>query len=120
MLLMTVVLPLKRGGDYRGIGLLEPFWKMVEVLMDKRLQVIQFHEGLHRFLTGRGTGTATIQAKLAQQLVYLHEEVLHEVFFDLKKAYDVMDRERCMKILEGYEVGPRMLRLVKFFGIKQY
>ena len=32
---MVIVLLPKGGGDYRGIGLLEPLWKVVEVLMDK-------------------------------------------------------------------------------------
>jgi len=50
---------------------------------------------------------------LAQQLAYLDQEALHEVFIDLRKAYDAMDRERCMLILEGYGVGPKMLRLIK-------
>ena len=63
---MTVVLLPKGGGDYRGIGLLEPFWKMIEVLMDQRLEVIDFHDCLHGFLKGRGTGTAAMEAKLAQ------------------------------------------------------
>ena len=63
---MIVVLLPKGGGDYRGIGLLEPFWKVVEVLMDKRLQVIDFHDCLHGFLAGRGTGTATVKSKLNQ------------------------------------------------------
>ena len=38
-----VLLP-KGGGDYRGIGLLKPFWKVVKVLMDQRLKVIDFHD----------------------------------------------------------------------------
>ena len=62
--------PPERGGDYRGIGLLEPIWKVVEVLMDKRFLAIEFHDCLHGFLAGRGTGTATMEVKLAQQLAY--------------------------------------------------
>ena len=66
---MIVVLLPKGGGDFCGIGLIESCWKVVEVIMDKRLEVIQFHDCLHVFLTGRGT--ATVEAKLAQQLVFL-------------------------------------------------
>ena len=43
MLWIIIVLLPKGGGDYRGIGLLEPLWKVVEIIMDKRLQVIEFH-----------------------------------------------------------------------------
>ena len=83
----------KGGGEYRGIGLLEPLWKCIEILMDQRLQVINFHDSLHGFLSGRGTGTATIEVKLAQQLAYLEQQPLFGIFVDLKKAYNAMDRE---------------------------
>ena len=29
------------------------------------------------------------------------------IFLDLHKTYDALDRSRCLKILEGYVVGPR-------------
>ena len=85
MWIIIVLLP-KGGGDYRGIGLLEPMWKVVEILMDHRLQVIEFHDCLHGFLSGRGTGTATTEVKLTQQLAYLEQVPLFGVFIDLKKA----------------------------------
>ena len=50
--------------------MLEPVWKVVEVLMDKRFLAIEFHDCLHGFLAGRGTGTATMEVKLAQQFAY--------------------------------------------------
>ncbi len=62
---MIVALLPKGGGDYRGIGLLDPFWKVVEKIMVCRLGSIEFHPCLHRGLPKRGTGTATIEAKLA-------------------------------------------------------
>ena len=37
---------------------------------------------------GRGTGTATLEAKLLQQLAAMREEVLYVIFLDLTKAYD--------------------------------
>ena len=83
--------------------------------MDQRLEVIEFHDCLHRFIKGRGTGTAAMEAKLAQQLAYIEQEALYETFIDLRKAYDAMDRERCLEILEGYGVGPNILRLIERF-----
>ena len=61
---VTVLIP-KRGGDYRGIGLLEPIWKVLERVMDLRLETIKLHDSLHGCLAGRGTGTGIIEAKLA-------------------------------------------------------
>ena len=64
---------------------------------------------------GRGTGTATIEAKLAQQLAHIEQSPLYSIFLDLRKVYDAMDRDRCMDILRGYGVGPNFIRLLKHF-----
>ena len=37
----------------------------------------------------------------------LREEVLYVIYLDLRKAYDALDRSRCLEILEGYGVGPK-------------
>ena len=42
----------------------------------------------------------------------MREEVLHATFLDFQKAYNALDRSRCMDILEGYDVGTRALRLL--------
>ena len=34
---------------------------------------------------------------------------------DLRKAYDTVDRERLLEILECYGVGPNALGLLKFY-----
>ena len=88
---VIVVLIPKGGGDYRRIGLLEPIWRIIKRLMDQRLNAITLHESLHGCRDGRGTGTAVIKAKLAQQLAHLEQRPFYEVFLDLKKAFDAMD-----------------------------
>ena len=108
---MIIVLLPKGGGDFRGIGLLDPFWKVVVKVMVCRLGSIEFHPCLHGGLPKRGTGTATIEAKLAQQLAWMEQEPLYQVFVDLRKAYDHLDRQRCLAIMTGYGVGPKLLRL---------
>ena len=54
-----------------------------------------------------------IEAKLVQQLSYLELKPFYGVFLDLKKAFDSMDRECCILILEGYRAGPRIIRLIR-------
>jgi hypothetical protein len=108
---MIVVFLPKGGGNFRGIDLLDPFWKVVEKVMVCRLGSNEFHSCLHGGLPKRGTGTATIEAKLAQQLAWMEQEPLYQVFVDPRKAYDHLDREWCLAIMTGYGVGPKLLRL---------
>jgi hypothetical protein len=111
---IIVLLP-KGGGDYRRMGLLEPFWKVVEKIMVAQLASIKFHDCLHGGLPGRGMGTATIEAKLAQSLAWRGQCPLYRIYVDLKKAYNALDREQTLNILAAYGVGPKMLRLQKHF-----
>ncbi len=110
-----IVLLLKGGSDYCGIGLLDPFWKVVEKIMVARFLSIKFHDSLHGGLAKRGTGTATIEAKLHQGLAWRDQCPLYQIYLDLKKAYGVLDREQALDILAAYGVGPKMLALQKYF-----
>ncbi len=111
---VTVLIP-KGGGNYCGISLLEPIWKVVKRVMDHRLEVNALHNSLHSCRKGRGTGTAVIEAKLVQQLAHIEQVPFYRVFIDLKKAFDTMDQERCLLILEGHSVGPNMHRLIHHY-----
>ncbi len=112
---MVVVLLPKGGGDFRGIGLLDPCWKVVEKIMVHQMGAIDFHPCLHKGMPKRGTGMATIQAKLAQQLAWVEQEPLYQIFVDLRKAYHHLDRAKCLEIMTGYGVGPKLLRLQEKF-----
>ena len=93
----TMVLIPKSGGGYRSIGIVEGIWKVCTLIVNNRLRnSITLHDALHGFIQGRGMGTATIEANLAQQLVGIVHEPLLQVFIDMKKSYDFLDRRRCM------------------------
>jgi hypothetical protein len=115
LLWVIVVLIPKGGSNYRGIGLLEPMWKVCERVMDTRLNRIHLHESLHGCHDGRGTGTAVLEAKLAQKLAHLEQVPFYGVFLNLKKAFDSMDCERCLLILGGYGFGSKMIWLFQNF-----
>ena len=107
----TVVLIPKGKRGFRGIGLVEVTWKVVAVILHRRLTTgITFHDALHGFREGCGTGTANLEAKLLQQLAAMREEVLYVIFLDLTKAYDALDRSRSLEILKVYGVGDRVRR----------
>ena len=61
------------------------------------------------------SGTASIEAKLAQQLAWHEQCPLYKIYLDLKKAYDAIDRGRMLAIFEAYGVGPNLLRLQNLF-----
>ena len=105
---VVMVSILKERGEYRGIGLLEPIWKVLEIVMDLRLEAINLHYSLHGCLEGQGTGTGIIEAKLAQQLAHLEQAPFFGVFIDLK-TFNSMDQGRCLAILALHEVGLQML-----------
>ena len=91
----TVVLIPKGRKEYRGIGLVEVMWKVVAAIFHLQLMTaITYHEFLHGFRAGRGTGTATLEANLLQQLAAMREEVLYVIFLDLSKASYALVRSR--------------------------
>ena len=65
----AVVLIPKGKKDYWGISLVEVAWKVMMAILNRRFtSSITYHDALPGFRAGRGTGTATLEAKLLQQL----------------------------------------------------
>ena len=65
---VLVLIP-KVNADNGGIRMLEIVWKVVEAVIDTHIKsVVQFHNVLHRFHAGRGTGTAIMELKLTQDM----------------------------------------------------
>ena len=113
--IIIVLIPKGNSGDYRGIGLLEVIWKVVERILDARLSTIELHDCLHGFRAGRGCGTGIMEAKLAQKLAFIEQVPLYGIFIDLHKAYDAMDRGECLKILRDAGTGEKALCLISRF-----
>ena len=56
----AVVLITKGKKDYRGFGLVEVMWKVVAEILNRRITAsITYHDFLHGFRAGCGTGTAS-------------------------------------------------------------
>ena len=110
----------KRGGGHRGIGLLETIWKLVQAIIGNRIKkAIKFHDALHGFCFRRGTGTALIEMKLHRELADMLGKILFQMFLDLKKAFDTLNRERLLEVMAAYGVGPRLLQLIRAFWAAQ-
>ena len=107
-----VFLP-KGRGEYRWIGLLKVVWKVCATAVNCWLKrSVTLHDALHGLQAKRVTGMSTLEAKLAQQLAGLAHETMFQVFLDVQKAYDYLDRGQCMEILRGYGMGKKMARLI--------
>ena len=91
----ALFLILKGVGDNRVIGLVEVVWKAVELILNCRFTAsITYHDSLHGFREVRGTGTATLEVKIIQQVTFMRKAVLHTIFLYLHKAYDALVRSR--------------------------
>ena len=111
---ILVLIPKGVPDQYRGIALLEVIYKLISAIINQRLAAkITFHDTVHGFCQGRGTGTAIIEAKLRMQLAQRTTKPRYFVFLDLKKAYDTLDRGRTLAILKGYGIGRNILSIIK-------
>ena len=89
----TMVLIPKGKGEFWGIELVEVAWKVCAAVVNCRLKRgVVLHDALHGFGEGRGTGRATLESKLTQQLAGLAHGPLFKVFLDICKEYDSLDR----------------------------
>ena len=83
-------------------------------IMNNMLQAsINFHYVLHGFIDGRGAGTKTMGGNLTKQLAELCHEPLFQVFLDVSKSYDYLDKRICMDILIEYGLRPTLQRLLQ-------
>ena len=104
----------KGGGEYHDIGLVEVICKAVAVILNRHFTTfINYQDSFHGFRASRGTGTATLKVKLLRKVAALREAVLHEIFLELYKACDALDRSMCLDTLEEYGAGPRYLRFLR-------
>ena len=116
---MVVMIPKGGGTNFGDIGLVEVLWKAISAIINLWISSsIQFHDALHGFCAGKGTRTATLEAKLPQKLILMRETVLHSIFLDLRKAYDALYRDHCIDILAGYGVGPRKLCILQTYWVR--
>jgi hypothetical protein len=107
------LLPKNEQGKYRGIVLLEVVYKVISMIIHMRIEdKVQFHTGIHGFRHKRGTSTCILEAKLRMQLASYLCQPLIQIFLDLSKAYDTLDRKRTMSLLEAYGLGPHTLSII--------
>ena len=101
----------KREGGYWGLGLVEVVWKVCAAVANCQMKwSVTLNDAFYKLRAGGGEGTATLEAKLVQQLVGIAHEPLFQVFLDVRKVYKSMDRVRCTEIMRGYGMVQNMAR----------
>ena len=76
------------------IGIVEVLWKAVSGVANFWIgAVVDLHDMLHGFKAGRGTGTASLEARIIHQITEMGEEVLYKFFLDIIKSYDSLEWE---------------------------
>jgi exonuclease III len=109
---ILVLLP-KNGmkNEFRGITLLDCVYKLISVCMNERAkEVIKWHEGIHGFRLQRGCQTALFEAKKDMSTREEAGRTYHQIFLDLSKAFDTVDRRRLLTIMSCYGFGFRAMR----------
>ena len=87
-----VIIP-KGVGWYTCIGLVEVEWKVCALIMNNRLRsTITLLDALQGNRKMRGEGTTTTEANLAHNLAGLCHEPLFQIFLDIQKSYDSLDK----------------------------
>ena len=110
---ILVIIPKDDKGGVRGIGLLETIHKLVSQIINIRMaSAVSFDKDVHGFRKRRGTYTAIGERKLRMQMAVCASTTIYQVYLDLRKAYDSIDRQRVLLILEKYKVGPNLRRYI--------
>ena len=108
----TLVLITKGNADTRGEGVIEILWKLVEAIIDTRINIlVMFHDTLHVFCASRGTGTDIVDLNMAQDLTSIFRDPLSLVFLVflyLRTSYDTFYRGQLLQTLEKYRAIPKV------------
>jgi hypothetical protein len=100
---ILVLLPKPGSTDFRGIGLLESVWKLILSILDARMKdIVEFNNAIHGFRQERGTGTAVLHNKLGIQLAIRRKDTVVQLYLDLTKAYNTLDRGCALAILRDF------------------
>ena len=108
-----VIIPKDDKGGVRGIGLLEAIHKLISAVINLRIaEAVTFCPAVHGFRRKRGCFTAIGEAKMRMQRAACRGESLYQIYLDLRKAYDSIDRAAVLALMRRYGVGPNICRYV--------
>ena len=84
---------------------MEVVWKVCAAVVNFQIKrSVTLYNVLQGFTVGSGMGKVTLEGNLAQQLLGIAHKLLFQVFLDVQKVYNSLDRGWCMEILRGYGI----------------
>jgi hypothetical protein len=124
-----VIVPIYKKGDktdcsnYRGISLLSTIYKILYNILLTRLtpyaeEIIGDHQcGFRR---NRSTTDHIYCIRQVLEKKWEYNEVMHQLFIDLKQAYDLVRSEVLYNILIEFGITMKLVRLVKMYLNETY
>ena len=117
---LSVVVPIFKGkgdamncGAYRGMKLLEHAMKIVEKVLERRMQcMVKLDEIEFGFMPGKGTIDAEFILRRLQEEYLDKEKKLYMCFFDLEKAFDRVPRRVLEWAMRKRGIPKAMVRAV--------
>lgn len=125
----TLMCPVFKKGDrrkvknYRGITLLNTGYKVLSLIILKRLERYA-EETIGEYQSGFRKGRSTIDhIFVVRQLMEKHYEYakdLHMVFVDYKQAYDSVNREKLWEALKTFRIPLKIIKMVQLCNSETY
>ena len=109
--------------DYRGISLLPTTYKILSNILLLRLipyaeEIMEDHQcGFRR---NRSTTDHIFCIRQILEKKWEHNEAVHQLFIDFKKAYDLVRREALYNILIEFGIPKKLVRLIKMCLTETY
>jgi len=114
---ILVLLPKDGTNSFRGITLLDSVYKLIVLVINAwAMKGISFHKGIHRFRVARGCNMAIQDAKWDMMACQESGQTYHQVFLDLSKAFDTVDRTCLFMIMRAYGFGERTMIFLQTAG----
>ena len=108
-------------GNYRGIALLSAVGKVLcRILLDRLLNHVAddtLPESQSGFRTGRGTTDMIFSARQLQEKCIEQGRDLYQVFIDLTKAFDTVNRDALWEILRKLGCPEKFLAVLQSFHV---
>lgn len=105
-------------GNYRGISLLCTAGKIFTKILLNRLKILAENilpESQCGFRSDRSTNDMIFSLRQIQEKAIEQKKDLYMVFFDFKKAFDMVSREMLWRVLEILGCPPKFVKIVKDF-----